>query len=130
MQLTNLNQSINSYMYKYMFIYNPETGAFWNFNTRKRAETTNSRSTVLIRWKRFRYTASRIAWLMGHGEDPGQSRRVAYRDGNNGNLALANEKCVCAPMCHRAGIRGDQAAQAGTKCLNFACISPLHCNVL
>ena len=75
---------------KYMFIYNPETGAFWNFNTHKRAETTNSRSTVLIRWKRYRYTASRIAWLMGHGEDPGKSKRVAYRDGNNNNLALSN----------------------------------------
>ena len=75
---------------KYMFVYNPETGEFWNFNTGNRAETTNSRSTVLIRWKRYRYTASRIAWLMGYGEDPGRAKRVAYRDGNNTNLALGN----------------------------------------
>ena len=27
---------------------------------------------------------------MGHGEDPGKSKQVAYRDGNNQNLALSN----------------------------------------
>ena len=75
---------------KYMFRYDPQAGAFWNVSSGNRAEIPSGYNVVMIRWRNHRYTAARIAWLMAHGEDPGERTRVSYCDGDPSNLAIDN----------------------------------------
>lgn len=48
--------------------------------------TTNGHRTVRVRGRH--YTASRLAWLLHHGEEPGTP--IRFRDGDKTNVRIAN----------------------------------------